>query len=227
MNLVLSSFPGIDMLGRAFEEHGFCVVRGPDVLSLHRNSSFDSAFSRWPRAAERFRYLVHTQSLAKQSKSLLGVHVGAVGSASKQLFALTFAGTLRDLSACLVFGKVNSPIANFQILDSVIILDAIQMMDVLIGEKGSSKMGFYNDPMLKTPVAGASVDFDISSPRLFSTAATVKVIVLSKTCLGSHGNADRDEALPHSLSGHSKLCRHLGDRQTASVKRSGFFELCC
>ena len=32
MNLVLSSFPGIDMLGRAFEEHGFCVVRGPDVL---------------------------------------------------------------------------------------------------------------------------------------------------------------------------------------------------
>ena len=32
MNLVLSIFPGIDMLGRAFEEHGFCVVRGPDVL---------------------------------------------------------------------------------------------------------------------------------------------------------------------------------------------------
>ncbi len=31
-NLVLSIFPGIDLLGRAFEEHGFCVVRGPDVL---------------------------------------------------------------------------------------------------------------------------------------------------------------------------------------------------
>ncbi|MFH1486642.1 MAG: DNA cytosine methyltransferase [Chloroflexota bacterium] len=31
-NLVLSIFPGIDLLGRAFEEIGYCVVRGPDVL---------------------------------------------------------------------------------------------------------------------------------------------------------------------------------------------------
>ncbi len=30
--LVLSVFPGIDLLGRAFEEEGYCVVRGPDVL---------------------------------------------------------------------------------------------------------------------------------------------------------------------------------------------------
>ncbi len=32
MDLVLSVFPGLDLLGRAFEEEGFCVVRGPDVL---------------------------------------------------------------------------------------------------------------------------------------------------------------------------------------------------
>lgn len=31
-SLVLSIFPGIDLLGRAFEEEGFCVARGPDVL---------------------------------------------------------------------------------------------------------------------------------------------------------------------------------------------------
>lgn len=31
-SLVLSLFPGIDLLGRAFEEEGFCVVRGPDLL---------------------------------------------------------------------------------------------------------------------------------------------------------------------------------------------------
>lgn len=31
-NLVLSLFPGIDLLGRAFEEAGFCIVRGPDLL---------------------------------------------------------------------------------------------------------------------------------------------------------------------------------------------------
>lgn len=30
--LVLSLFPGIGMLDTAFEEEGFCVVRGPDVL---------------------------------------------------------------------------------------------------------------------------------------------------------------------------------------------------
>lgn len=39
--LVLSLFPGIDLLGMAFEEEGFCVVRGPDLLwggDIHRFS---------------------------------------------------------------------------------------------------------------------------------------------------------------------------------------------
>lgn len=30
--VILSLFPGIDLLGRAFEGQGFCVVRGPDLL---------------------------------------------------------------------------------------------------------------------------------------------------------------------------------------------------
>jgi len=30
--LILSIFPGIDLLGKGFEEEGYCVVRGPDVL---------------------------------------------------------------------------------------------------------------------------------------------------------------------------------------------------
>ncbi len=30
--LVLSIFPGIDLLGRGFEAEGFCVVRGPDLI---------------------------------------------------------------------------------------------------------------------------------------------------------------------------------------------------
>jgi DNA (cytosine-5)-methyltransferase 1 len=30
--LVLSLFPGIDLLGRGFEAEGFCIVRGPDIL---------------------------------------------------------------------------------------------------------------------------------------------------------------------------------------------------
>jgi hypothetical protein len=31
-DLVLSLFPGIDLLGRGFEAENFCVVRGPDIL---------------------------------------------------------------------------------------------------------------------------------------------------------------------------------------------------
>lgn len=30
--VILSIFPGMDLLGRAFEEYGYCVVRGPDVI---------------------------------------------------------------------------------------------------------------------------------------------------------------------------------------------------
>lgn len=30
--LILSVFPGIDLLGMAFEREGFCVVRGPDLI---------------------------------------------------------------------------------------------------------------------------------------------------------------------------------------------------
>lgn len=30
--LILSVFPGIDLFGRAFEDEGFCVVRGPDLI---------------------------------------------------------------------------------------------------------------------------------------------------------------------------------------------------
>ncbi len=32
MSLILSLFPGADLLGRAFEASGFCVVRGPDLV---------------------------------------------------------------------------------------------------------------------------------------------------------------------------------------------------
>ena len=32
-HLILSLFPGIDLLGRAFEEFEFCVVRGPDLIT--------------------------------------------------------------------------------------------------------------------------------------------------------------------------------------------------
>lgn len=41
-SLVLSLFPGIDLLGRAFESVGYCVVRGPDPLFGGRIEDFHS-----------------------------------------------------------------------------------------------------------------------------------------------------------------------------------------
>ena len=40
--LVLSLFPGADLLGRGFEQAGWCVVRGPDVVFGQRIEDFDA-----------------------------------------------------------------------------------------------------------------------------------------------------------------------------------------
>lgn len=51
MQLVLSLFPGIDLLGRAFEHEGYCVVRGPDTL-------WDSCIEGFEVPAGRFDGIV-------------------------------------------------------------------------------------------------------------------------------------------------------------------------
>lgn len=64
--LVLSLFPGIGLLDMAFEEEGFCVVRGPDLLwggDIHRfhppAGRFEGVIGGPPcQAFSRLRYLV-------------------------------------------------------------------------------------------------------------------------------------------------------------------------
>lgn len=64
--LVLSLFPGIGLLDRAFEEEGFCIVRGPDVLwggdvrNFHPPAgAFDGIIGGPPcQAFSRLRYFV-------------------------------------------------------------------------------------------------------------------------------------------------------------------------
>lgn len=64
--LVLSLFPGIGLLDRAFEDLGFCVVRGPDVLwggdvrTFHPPAAtFDGVIGGPPcQAFSRLRHLV-------------------------------------------------------------------------------------------------------------------------------------------------------------------------
>lgn len=66
MNLVLSLFPGIGLLDQAFEESGFCVVRGPDLLwggdvhSFHPpRGRFDGVIGGPPcQAHSRMRHII-------------------------------------------------------------------------------------------------------------------------------------------------------------------------
>lgn len=45
--LILSLFPGIDLLGRGFEAEGFCVVRGPDLITGGDIRSFHPPAARF------------------------------------------------------------------------------------------------------------------------------------------------------------------------------------
>src|SRR5687768_2970412 len=71
MNLVLSLFPGIGLLDMAFEEAGFCVVRGPDTLwggdikQFHPPANrFDGLIGGPPcQAFSRLRHLVEHNGL--------------------------------------------------------------------------------------------------------------------------------------------------------------------
>src|SRR5256885_2017599 len=64
--LVLSIFPGIGLLDQAFEQEGFCVVRGPDLLwggDVHQfhppTGCFDGIIGGPPcQAFSRLRYVV-------------------------------------------------------------------------------------------------------------------------------------------------------------------------
>ena len=71
-HLVLSLFPGIGLLDMAFEEHGFCVVRGPDTLwggdvkRFHPPAGkFDGVIGGPPcQAFSRLRHLVEHNGYA-------------------------------------------------------------------------------------------------------------------------------------------------------------------
>lgn len=72
MPLVLSLFPGIGLLDMAFEEEGFCVVRGPDLLwggDVHRfhppPGRFDGVIGGPPcQAFSRLRHMVAANGFA-------------------------------------------------------------------------------------------------------------------------------------------------------------------
>jgi DNA (cytosine-5)-methyltransferase 1 len=79
MTLVLSLFPGIGLLDMAFEEQGFCVVRGPDALwggDIKRFTppaeKFDGIIGGPPcQCFSRLRYLVEHNGYQIKSENMI------------------------------------------------------------------------------------------------------------------------------------------------------------
>lgn len=95
MQLVLSLFPGIGLLDRAFEEAGFCVVRGPDLIwsadvrDFHAPSGkFDGVIGGPPcQAFSRFRYVVEANGY-EQALNLIPEYERLVSEAQPSWFLM-------------------------------------------------------------------------------------------------------------------------------------------
>jgi DNA (cytosine-5)-methyltransferase 1 len=93
--LVLSLFPGIGLLDMAFEEAGFCVVRGPDLLwggDIHRFSppagKFDGIIGGPPcQAFSRLRHMVEANGF-QTAKNLIPEYERIVSEARPQWFVM-------------------------------------------------------------------------------------------------------------------------------------------
>lgn len=93
--LVLSLFPGIGLLDMAFEEHGFCVVRGPDVLwggnvkQFHPPAGVFRLIIGGPpcQAFSRLQYLVQHNGLTK-AENLIPEYERCVGEAVPDAFLM-------------------------------------------------------------------------------------------------------------------------------------------
>lgn len=94
-SLVLSLFPGIGLLDMAFEEEGFCVVRGPDLLwggdvrKFHPPAGkFDGVIGGPPcQAFSRLRHLVEHNGY-KIAENLIPEYERVVGEARPAWFVM-------------------------------------------------------------------------------------------------------------------------------------------
>lgn len=94
--LVLSLFPGIDLLGMAFEAEGFCVVRGPDVIfggdirGFHPPAGrFDGVIGGPPcQAFSTMRHLVRARGYEPRFGNLIPEYERCVAEAKPLWFVM-------------------------------------------------------------------------------------------------------------------------------------------
>lgn len=107
--LVLSLFPGIGLLDMAFEEAGFCVVRGPDVLwggdirRFHPPADrFDGVIGGPPcQSFSRFRHLVKANGFTPKHGNLIPEYERCVAAAVPDWFVME---NVKDAPAPIVAG---------------------------------------------------------------------------------------------------------------------------
>lgn len=112
MRLVLSLFPGIGLLDMAFEEEGFCVVRGPDLLwggDIRRfhppAGAFQGIIGGPP--CQMFSVMRHINPLAgKKHGNLIPEFERVVGEAKPEWFVME---NVRDAPLPVVEGYVVRP----------------------------------------------------------------------------------------------------------------------
>jgi len=94
--LILSLFPGIGLLDMAFEEEGFCVVRGPDLLwggdirNFHPPPErFDGVIGGPPcQAFSRLRYLLLAQGIDVKHGNLIPEFERCISEAQPEWFLM-------------------------------------------------------------------------------------------------------------------------------------------
>lgn len=64
----------------------------------------------------------------------------------------------------------------FEVLSSVVVFDAVSMVDVLRGEQGATEMAFHHDAVFTAPVAGTHANLDVAVTRPSPECAAVRPV---------------------------------------------------
>jgi DNA (cytosine-5)-methyltransferase 1 len=165
--LVLSLFPGIGLLDMAFEEEGFCVVRGPDLLwggdikRFHPPAGkFDGVIGGPPcQAFSRLRHLVEHNGY-KVAENLIPEFERVVAQAAPSWFLMEnvpaapepsvagytrtssmwnnrWTGAAQNRARRFTFGSVGDEVQSFDLAPEDVLLESVHWEPAVLASGGS------------------------------------------------------------------------------------------
>ncbi|KKN41856.1 hypothetical protein LCGC14_0719160 [marine sediment metagenome] len=210
MTLVLSLFPGIGLLDRAFEEVGFCGLSFQPLLK--------SAVSRLPRASKSMGDLVHSQTIHVKLPNSINSNIGAMRCTSDEFRSLLLDCGPGNASAFLVVVRMFCPLKYLQVLDAIIVLYAVLVVYVLGVVQLAAEVLRHQMTVFKDP-STAQVNLDVAALRPLPATTAVEVIGAPKAFLRAYGYARFFEAVPHRLSRDAEAVGDLLDGFAVCVER--------